>query len=65
MTITKKIVLDEQGKPTEVIMPYQQFVDLSETYGWDLDETEQSELKEALADSVSGNRSAFVPASGV
>jgi hypothetical protein len=65
MTITKKIVLDEQGKPTEVIMPYQQFVDLSETYGWDLDETEQSELKEALADSVSGNRSAFVPASEV
>ncbi len=65
MTITKKIVLDEQGKPTEVIMPYKQFVDLSETYGWDLEDTEREELKEAVADSVSGNRSAFVPASEV
>ncbi|MEP2776723.1 MAG: hypothetical protein ABJQ29_11045 [Luteolibacter sp.] len=65
MTIAKKIVLDEHGKPTEVIMPYDQFVELSEIYGWDLNEAEQSELKEALADSVSGNRSAFVSASDV
>ena len=65
MTITKKIVLDERGNPSEVIIPYEQFVELSETYGWDLDETERKELKESFDDSVSGNRSAFVAASDV
>ena len=65
MTITKKIVFDEKGDPTEVLIPYEQFVELSERYGWDLDDLERKELTEALADSQAGNREAFLPASEV
>jgi hypothetical protein len=65
MTITKKIVLDENGEPSEVIIPYAQFMELSEVLGLDLDEEERKELHEALADSKAGNRDAFVPASEV
>ena len=65
MTITQRIVLDEKGEPSEVLIPYDQFQALSEMYGWDLDETEESELREALADSRAGNRDAFVPASEI
>ncbi|MDA1006069.1 MAG: hypothetical protein O3A87_06260 [Verrucomicrobia bacterium] len=62
VTITKKIVLDEEGNPSEVLIPYAQFVELTETYGLDLDEDEQSELRDALADSKARNHDAFVPA---
>ncbi len=65
MTITKKIVLDENGVPSDVIIPYEQFVELSETYGWDLNEKETKDLAEALADSRAENRDAFVPAAEV
>ena len=62
VTITRKIVLDEEGNPSEVLIPYAQFVELAETYGLDFDENEQSELREALADSKARKRDAFVPA---
>jgi hypothetical protein len=65
MTITKKIVFDETGAPSDVIIPYGQFVELSEIYGWDLGEGEQQELAEAIADSLAGNSDAFLSASEV
>ncbi len=65
MIITKKIVFNEQGDPTDVLIPYEQFVELSETYGFDLDEQEIKELGEALADAKAGNHHAFVPASEI
>lgn len=65
MTITKKIIFDDLGKPSEVVIPYGEFVELSEAYGWDLDGIEREELGEALADSQAGNRSAFVAAADV
>ncbi len=65
VTITKKLVLDEKGNPSEVLIPYEQFVELAETYGLDLDEREQEELREALADSKARNRDAFIPADEV
>lgn len=65
MTITQRIVLDEKGEPSEVLIPNDQFQALSDMYGWDLDETDESELREASADSRAGNREAFVPASEI
>lgn len=44
MTISKKIVLDEQGEPSEVLIPYEQFMELAKRYGWDLEETSQIEI---------------------
>ncbi len=62
MTITKRILFDDLGKPSGVVIPYDEFVELSETYGWDLDGIEREELSEALGDSLAGNREAFVAA---
>ena len=65
MTITRKLVLDEKGDPTEVIIPYAQFVEFVEVYGLDLDDQESRELREAREDSAAGRRSAFVSAEEV
>jgi hypothetical protein len=47
------------------MIPYEQFIELSDTYGWDLDDQEEEELKSALEDSRNENRDAFIPASEV
>jgi len=47
------------------MIPYEEFMELSEVYGWDLDDQEQDELASALEDSRAGKRDAFVPASEV
>jgi hypothetical protein len=59
--IQKKIVFDEHGAPLEVIIPWEQFCELSEALGLDLDATEQAELREALDDSLARRREAFTP----
>ena len=59
--IHKKIVVDEQGAPLEVIIPWAQFCEMSEALGLDLSEQEQTLLREALEDSRMGRREAFVP----
>jgi hypothetical protein len=65
MTIRQRIVLNEKGEPSEVLIPYAQFQELSERYGWDLDDVEEEELREAIAESDAGNREAFVSASDI
>ena len=59
--IQKKIVFDEHGTPLEVIIPWEQFCELSEALGLDLDVTGQAELREALDDSLARRREAFTP----
>ncbi len=59
--IQKKIVIDENGTPLEVIIPWKQFCELSEALGLDLDATEQTELREALDDSLARRHDAFTP----
>ena len=58
-TIRKKFVVDENGDPIEVVIPYAQFLEWVETYGLDFSEQERAELKAAIADSQAGNREAF------
>ena len=58
-TIQKKFVVDENGDPIEVVIPYAQFLEWVETYGLDFSEQERAELKAAIADSQAGNREAF------
>jgi hypothetical protein len=65
MTITRKIVVDEKGEPTDVIIPYGQFVEMMEAFGLDLGESEQGELREALEDSRKPGRKNFVSAADV
>ena len=65
MTITRKLVMGENGKPSEVIIPYDQFVEIVEALGGDLDLSEERELREAVADSKGRQRGAFVAADEV
>ena len=58
--LDKKIVVNEDGEPVEVIIPYDQFVDFMETYGLDMTEEEKEELREANADIDNGNKDAFM-----
>jgi len=44
ITFHKKIVLDENGNPTDVIIPYKKFLELKKILGLDL----EKEVKEHL-----------------
>ena len=59
MTINSQILLGEDGKPSAVQIPYDQFVEIAEALGLDLPDGEAEELREALADSRAGRRKTF------
>ena len=63
IAIQKKIVIDENGAPLEVIISWAQFCELSEALGLDLDEEAVADLRETKRDLESGNHAAFVPLS--
>jgi hypothetical protein len=50
ITLHKKIVLDENGNPTEVIIPYNEFLELEEILGFDLEEEVKEQLRQAQKD---------------
>ncbi len=60
MSFTYQTVLDQDGRPSAALIPWDQFVDLMEANGLDLSEQDREELREAMRDSLDGNRSAFV-----
>ena len=59
ITIHKKIVTDETGKPTEVILPIEEYRELEEILGMDLSEADRQSLKEAKDAHKHGNTEAF------
>ena len=59
-SIPKKIVYDENGKPVEVILPWEVFQEIEETLGLDLDEKATEALKEARKDRESGRKEAYI-----
>ena len=61
IAIQKKIVIDEHGKPQEVIIPWAQFCELSEALGLDFDAAAQTELREAIDDSRARRHEEFTP----
>ena len=60
MHITKRYIVDEQGKPKEVIIPVDDFKKIEELLGWDLDEEAVQHLHEARKDRDSGNKDAYI-----
>ncbi len=58
--IAKRIVTDEKGKPLEVVIAWDVYQDLAERMGWDLDDHDAADVREAMGDWRNGNRSAFV-----
>jgi hypothetical protein len=63
--IRKKIVVDERGKPQEVIISWAQFCELSEALGFDLDEKTKGDLRAARRDLKRRNSKAFKPLSAL
>ena len=59
--ISKKIVVDDDGKPVEVIVPWGAFCEIAEAFGWDLDEEAKTDLRETRADLEAARNDAFIP----
>jgi len=60
ITISKKFIVDEQGRPKEVIIPWEQFQQISEMLGLDLDENAMNDLRKAQRDRAAKNQEAYV-----
>lgn len=60
MVVHKKIVVDEMGKPTEVIIPWEEYKEIEELLGLDLDENALSDLKQAREDRENKSDGAYV-----
>ena len=60
MDINKKYIVDEQGNPKEVVIPFDDFRKIEELLGWDLDEETVQQLREARKDRERGNKEAYV-----
>ena len=60
MDIDKKYIVDEQGNPKEVIIPFDDFRKIEELLGWDLDEEAVQQLREARRDRERRNKEAYV-----
>ena len=60
MYINKKYIVDEHGKPKEVIIPVDDFRKIEELLGWDLDDEAVQQLREAKMDREKGNIDAYV-----
>jgi|GEM_PF-733235 len=58
--LQKSVRYDRNGKPLEVVIPYEEFVDFVETYGLDLSEDEKGSVREAKADRKAGRMENFV-----
>jgi len=63
VAIRKKIVVDSQGRPREVIISWAQFCELSEALGFDLDEKAKDDLRAVRRDLKNHKKSAFKPLS--
>ena len=64
-TVAKKVVVNEQGTPVEVILSWKTFQEISEAMGWDLDATAKADLRQTRRDLAKGNRKAFVTLSAL
>jgi hypothetical protein len=58
--LQKSVRYDRGGKPLEVVIPYDEFVDFIETYGLDLSDEEKESIREAKADREEGRTENFV-----
>lgn len=60
ITVHKKIVVDGKGKPTEVIIPWEEYKEIEELLGLDLDKNALADLKQAKEDRENGGYGAYI-----
>jgi hypothetical protein len=58
--LQKGVRYDRGGKPLEVVIPYEEFVDFIESNGLDLSAEEKDSIREAKADREAGRMDQFV-----
>ena len=58
--LSKSVRYDRGGKPLEVVIPYEEFVDFVESHGLDLTKEEKESVREAQADREAGRSENFV-----
>lgn len=58
--IQRKLVVDDKGLPTEVIIPWKEYQQIEELLGLDLDAAARDDLRVARQDREAGNKKAFV-----
>jgi hypothetical protein len=58
--IHRKLVVDDKGMPTEVIIPWKEYQQIEELLGLDLDAAACDDLKKARQDREAKNNTAFV-----
>ena len=56
----KKLVVDEKGKPREVIIPWKEYKEIAELLGLDLDQEAINDLKVAKKDRRYKTKGAYV-----
>jgi hypothetical protein len=61
MKIHKKVVTDERGKPTEVILPFEEYREIEDILGLDLSEADQQSMKAAKEARRKGRMTEFHP----
>ncbi len=54
------MIIDEHGKPVEVIIPWEEFKEMEEILGLDFDQTAIGDLKQAQKDRDAGNKEAYL-----
>lgn len=60
ITINKKLIVDENGKPKEVIIPWEEYKEIEEILGLDLDETAIEDIRQAQKDRTNGKKDAYL-----
>ena len=60
ISIHRKLVVDEHGRPQEVIIPWKEYQEIEELLGLDLNGKTLEILQEARKDRESGNKEAYV-----
>ena len=60
LTLEKKLVVDEAGNPTEVIISWKDFLIIEELLGLDLDAEAIDDLETARQDREKGNVDAYI-----
>lgn len=58
--LQKSIRYDRGGKPLEVVIPYEEFLDFIEICGLDLTDDEKDSIREAKADREAGRSGNFI-----
>lgn len=60
ISIHRKLVVDNHGRPKEVIIPWKEFLEIENLLGLDLNKEAIEDLKEARKDRESDRRDAYI-----